>query len=68
MLNGLEASGKKMVARAETLLPNVFEEMNGVFRKDRQWTVYVELDDTSDHEVRHMQRMAEALGKALPKA
>lgn len=68
LIEKLGEVGEYLCAEAEKLSSQAFEEDNGVFRKNRQWTVYVELDDTSDHEVRHMQRVAEALGKTLPAA
>lgn len=66
LINGLRAAGESVVATARNLPAQAFEQANGVVRKHRQWTVYVELDDTSDHEVRHMERAARALGKGLP--
>ncbi len=66
LIDQLRASGEYAVTQAEKLPNEAFEEANGVFRKNRQWTVYIELDDTADHERGHIDRVMEALGHQKP--
>lgn len=66
LVDRLRASGEYMVSEAGKLSATTFEASNGVFRKNRQWTVYVELDDTADHERRHLDRIIAELGHSKP--
>lgn len=61
LIERLRRAGEYLCAEAEKLPLQDFEEDNGVFRKNRQWTVYVELDDTADHERHHIDRVMQAL-------